>query len=149
MSERNGMIAREALGRMVREAWVNYCRETGVTKPSHLAPYDELSDWDQEADHRIGEAIQDAVRAAMSDAGYDRTGAMLREAVVDDETHIILSGPGLYERQYRFEINQGSGARYTKSAGSPEAAVAAALAAAREATDRNNRTVGDGREAAG
>ena len=48
---------REELGKAVRSAWVAYCRETGDTKPSHLAPWEELSEWDKEADRRIGAAI--------------------------------------------------------------------------------------------
>ena len=36
---------------------VAYCQETGDTKPSHLAPWEELSEWDKEADRRIGAAI--------------------------------------------------------------------------------------------
>ncbi len=51
------MITRDELGRIVRETWIAYCLETGDTKPSHLAPYDELSEWDKEADRRIGETI--------------------------------------------------------------------------------------------
>ena len=48
---------RDALGRIVRESWVSYCVETGDTKPSHVAPWEDLSDWDKEADRRIGEAV--------------------------------------------------------------------------------------------
>ena len=48
---------REMLGEMVRKEWVRYCIETGDTKPSHIAPWEELSEWDKEADRRIGEAV--------------------------------------------------------------------------------------------
>lgn len=48
---------RETLGRVVRQAWVEYCQEIGDTKPSHLAPWEELSEQDKEADRRIGEAV--------------------------------------------------------------------------------------------
>lgn len=48
---------RDELGRLVRETWVKYCIETGDVKPSHLLPYDALSEWDKEADRRIGEAV--------------------------------------------------------------------------------------------
>ena len=51
------MVEREELGRIVREAWVNYCHETGDSKPSHIAPWEEIADWDREVDCRIGEAI--------------------------------------------------------------------------------------------
>lgn len=47
----------DELGRVVRDSWVAYCRETGDTKTSHLTPYDELGEWDKEADRRIGKAI--------------------------------------------------------------------------------------------
>lgn len=48
---------REFLGQRVRIAWVAYCKETGDTKLSHIAPWEELSEWDKEADRRIAEAI--------------------------------------------------------------------------------------------
>lgn len=53
----NNNFLREELGKAVRSAWVAYCQETGDTKPSHLAPWEELSEWDKEADRRIGTAI--------------------------------------------------------------------------------------------
>jgi len=52
-----GAEYREYLGRIVRLAWVQYCQEAGDTKPSHLAPWEELSEWDKEADRRIGIAV--------------------------------------------------------------------------------------------
>lgn len=49
---------RERLGRLVREAWVAYVRETQPNpKPSHVAPWEELSEWDKEADRRIADAL--------------------------------------------------------------------------------------------
>ncbi len=62
---------REQLGRMVREAWVDWARTQPNPKPSWLVPYDELSEPDKEADRQIGERIArwtligDAARAAM------------------------------------------------------------------------------------
>lgn len=54
---------RDRLGRLVRETWVAYCLETGNTKPSHIAPWEELSEWDKEADRRIADAIMlDAIK---------------------------------------------------------------------------------------
>lgn len=50
-------IIRDYLGKIVRQVWVAYCEETGVTKPSHLVPWENLSEWDKEADRRIGEAV--------------------------------------------------------------------------------------------
>jgi hypothetical protein len=61
-------MTRDELGRLVRETWVRYCIETGDTKPSHIAPYDELSEWDKEADRRIGEAV---VQAYLADDEID------------------------------------------------------------------------------
>ena len=52
---------REWLGRVVRKAWVTYCHETGDTKLSHIASWDELSEWDKEADRRIGVAVVEAL----------------------------------------------------------------------------------------
>lgn len=57
---------REQLGRLVREAWVAYCREIGDDKPSHIAPWEELSEVDKEADRRIGIAIAEYVQNGVS-----------------------------------------------------------------------------------
>lgn len=51
---------REELGKLVRETWISYCKETGNTKPSHIAPWVEIDEWDKEADRRIGETIWNA-----------------------------------------------------------------------------------------
>lgn len=48
---------REELGRIVREEYVRVCHEAGDTKPSHLAPWEELSEYDKEVDRRIGVAV--------------------------------------------------------------------------------------------
>lgn len=51
-------ITRDEGGKAVREAWVNYVRETvAEPKPSHVAPWEELSEWDKEADRRIYDAV--------------------------------------------------------------------------------------------
>lgn len=50
-------VNRERLGQVVREAWVAFCREIGDDKPSHVAPWEELSEQDREVDRRIGEAV--------------------------------------------------------------------------------------------
>jgi hypothetical protein len=55
---------RETLGRIVRAAWVEYCQEIGDTKPSHIAPWDELSEQDKEVDRRIAEAVIKACKEA-------------------------------------------------------------------------------------
>lgn len=63
----------EALGRLVREAWVAWAREQDDPKPSWLVPWEELGDGQREADIRIGEAVAAGERA--------RTGQ--RDPVVD------------------------------------------------------------------
>ena len=59
---------RELLGRLVREVWVAYCVEIGDTKPSHLAPWDELTEDEREVDRRIGERLFDEGVAALARA---------------------------------------------------------------------------------
>ena len=54
---------RDEGGAVVRIAWVAYCIETGDTKPSHIAPYSDLGEWDKEADRRIFEAVRDYLLA--------------------------------------------------------------------------------------
>lgn len=79
--------AREQRGRLVRETWVAYCLATGDTKPSHIAPWEELSEWDKEADRRIG----DAFAAAVPDA---ETMAAVEFAKTVIQYTIDLSGDG-------------------------------------------------------
>jgi hypothetical protein len=57
-------MTREELGQMVRQIWIDYCLETGDTKPSHTAPWEQLSDWDREVDMRIGEILFNTGRKA-------------------------------------------------------------------------------------
>lgn len=54
---------REELGKQVRKAWVEYVKATkgDEAKASHIAPWDELSDWDKGADRVIGEYIASIV----------------------------------------------------------------------------------------
>lgn len=42
---------------MVRETWVRWAQTQPNPKPSWLAPYDDLSEPDKEADRQIGEAV--------------------------------------------------------------------------------------------
>lgn len=51
------MRTHDDLGQIVRAAWVAYCRETGITKPSHIASWEALSEWEKEVDRRIGQAV--------------------------------------------------------------------------------------------
>lgn len=48
---------RDYLGRAVREAWVRWALTQPNPKQSWLAPYDDLSEPDKEADRQIGEHI--------------------------------------------------------------------------------------------
>lgn len=57
-----GWMSREDVGKLVRQTWIDYCREIGDTKPSHLAPWEELSEQDKEADRRIGDAVVNAYK---------------------------------------------------------------------------------------
>jgi hypothetical protein len=63
---------REALGRMVRDAWVRWAEAQPSPKASWLIPYDELAEPDKEADRQIGEAVArwtligDATSAALN-----------------------------------------------------------------------------------
>ena len=65
-------IDRDALGRIVREAWVRWAQAHPNPKPSWLVPYDDMAEPDKEADRQIGEAVArwtlicDAARFARS-----------------------------------------------------------------------------------
>lgn len=72
---------RESLGRIVREAWVQYCKETGDSKTSHIVPWEGISEWDKEADRRIGEAVYVAATAA-SEATVRRAVEATRDAAI-------------------------------------------------------------------
>jgi hypothetical protein len=48
---------RDALGRVVRDAWIRWAKTRPDPKPSWLVPYDELSEPDKEADRQIAEAV--------------------------------------------------------------------------------------------
>lgn len=49
--------SREALGRLVRETWVEWAREQPDPKPSWLVPWEDLDEGQREVDMRIGEAV--------------------------------------------------------------------------------------------
>ena len=51
------VMDRDALGRRVREVWIEWARRQPSPKPSWLVPYDDLSESDKEADRCIGAAI--------------------------------------------------------------------------------------------
>jgi len=48
---------RDALGRAVRDAWVERCRLKPDPRPDHLVPFESLSPFDQETDRHIGDAV--------------------------------------------------------------------------------------------
>lgn len=52
---------RERLGEVVRDARVTWARETGETRPSHLACWRDCPEDVKECDRRIGEAVMRAV----------------------------------------------------------------------------------------
>lgn len=60
-------MSRDELGRRVREVWVAHARQQPSPKPSHLLPYDALSEDDQEVDRQIGEELYTMGK----DAGVD------------------------------------------------------------------------------
>ena len=55
--------AREQLGRIVRDTWVNWAKEQPDPKPSWLVGWDELDEGQREVDMRVGSAIAAAERA--------------------------------------------------------------------------------------
>lgn len=52
---------RDALGRVVRRAWIVWALEQPDPKTSWLVPFDLLSEPDKEVDRRIGAAVVDYV----------------------------------------------------------------------------------------
>jgi hypothetical protein len=48
---------REALGRLVREAWMHWARQHPNPKHSWLMPWEELAEDDREVDRQIGEQV--------------------------------------------------------------------------------------------
>ncbi len=59
--------ARDNLGRVVREAWVNWAKTQTYCKDSWLVPWNDLSENDREADRQIGEAVADYVVSSRRD----------------------------------------------------------------------------------
>ena len=53
---------REELGRLTREVWIQRASRLGDTKPSHIAPWEQLSEDDKETDCQIGQAIAENER---------------------------------------------------------------------------------------
>jgi len=68
----------EELGKIVRQAWVKYCKETGWrTSPDTICDWEEMTDQHaKEVDRRIGVAVARAAEAA----AYQRGAERMREA---------------------------------------------------------------------
>lgn len=85
-SRRCPTCAREALGRVVREAWVQWAREQPDPKPGWLTPWETLDADQREVDMRIGEAVAAALEAVgprrvRAEAVYARLSAALGDAL--------------------------------------------------------------------
>jgi hypothetical protein len=64
---------RDAGGRIVRNAWIAWAKTTTNPKPSWLVPYDQLDEWNKEADRQIYEAVYEYIVAYLmfgSSKGY-------------------------------------------------------------------------------
>ena len=73
------MTERERLGRLVRETWASFYRESfGARAASSLVAWTGLNDWDREAHQRIADAIATEVRGPL-EARIGRLLAYIRE----------------------------------------------------------------------
>jgi hypothetical protein len=91
-------VDREALGRKVREVWIDWATQQLNPKASWLVPWEGLSEPDREVDRRIGERVA-AIGAthahdAMISAGWVRgpVGQASREALADLIGHHMRRG---------------------------------------------------------
>lgn len=74
------------LGRVVRQAWVEWAREQPAPKPSWLVPWEDLSEADQEADRRIGQAVAAhlfATRLTIDDEDADEDATPIKDSLAD------------------------------------------------------------------
>ena len=74
-------LSREELGRLVREVWVACAREHPDPKPSWLAGWDELDEWDKETDRRIGKTVANHAAAVTALAMHGLHVTVVAEAV--------------------------------------------------------------------
>lgn len=65
------IIDREILGKVVRQAWVDYCIETG-RKDKNTEPWEQLDDWTKEVDRRIGESVKEFVVECILNQALDK-----------------------------------------------------------------------------
>ena len=90
------------LGRLVRHIWVQYCLQTGDTKPSHIADYDALSDWDKGADQAIGMGVAEYVmQGAQETIDFYRLECLYQRYV------IALFRIGTITNHHEFDVFQG------------------------------------------
>jgi len=52
-----GWSDRDAVGRIVRDAWVERCKLKPMPRPDQLVPFERLSAFEQETDRCIGDAV--------------------------------------------------------------------------------------------
>lgn len=84
-------VDREALGRRVREVWIEWAREQTNPKPSWLVPWEGLSEPDREVDSRIGETL---ARMGAEVRPVDGTGSAILTALAEMVRHVCPeSGP--------------------------------------------------------
>lgn len=75
-------LVHEYLGRIARAAWVGYCNMIGEEKPSHTAPWKDVSKQDQQADMCIGTLVANAtmmVLARLQDPNLQQAAAQLTD----------------------------------------------------------------------
>jgi hypothetical protein len=61
-------MGRDELGKVVRNAWIEWARLQPTIKDSWFVPYEELSEPDKEADRMIGEAVVKFYEEAQCDS---------------------------------------------------------------------------------
>ncbi len=57
MKASNLKFDRDVLGKVVRDAWLDWAKKQPNPKPHWLTPYEELSEPDKEVDRQIAEAM--------------------------------------------------------------------------------------------
>lgn len=85
---------RDALGRLVREAWIRWAKTQPSPKQSWLVAYDQLQEHDKEADRQIGEAVASQCSAPASRDTLDaleRDAARWRALMASQRFHFLGS----------------------------------------------------------
>lgn len=73
-------VDREALGRLVREVWIDWASEQPNPKPSWLVTWEGLAEPDREVDRRIGEVLFERGVAAALNSVVRPVASVVREA---------------------------------------------------------------------